>query len=165
MKFVRRVINNWFNFVLHRRVYSAVYSVLSECLWTKLHSRLGRDWSGREVKTSALVSRRSWVRIPPESPVICFSQTLGKYTVLYTRRWRAKLNKLNSIFELRLYSTCSQNVCSVMDPHVTRVELSRRLSFFPLTLNFVIKTNFASTCITGDMIECLLEFEPYWLLE
>ena len=33
MKFLRRVINNWLNFALHRRVYSAVYSVLSECLW------------------------------------------------------------------------------------------------------------------------------------
>ena len=28
---------------LHRRVYSTVYSVLSECLWKKLHRRLGRD--------------------------------------------------------------------------------------------------------------------------
>ena len=30
--------------------------------------------------------------------------------------------------------------------------------------DLVIKTNFASTCITGDMTEFLLEFEPYWLL-
>ena len=34
---------------------------------------------GREVKTSALVSKRSWVRIPPESPVKFFPQTLGKH--------------------------------------------------------------------------------------
>ena len=33
----------------------------------------------RKVKTSALVSRRSWVRIPPESPVKFFPQTLGKH--------------------------------------------------------------------------------------
>ena len=49
---------------------------------------------GREVKTSALVSRRSWVRIPPKSPVkVVFhrhSESTG-YTVLYTRRCRAKL--------------------------------------------------------------------------
>ena len=44
MKFLHQVINNWFNFALHRRVYSTVYSVLSECLWEKkLHRRLGRD--------------------------------------------------------------------------------------------------------------------------
>ena len=36
---------------------------------------------GREVKTSALVSRRSWVQIPPETPVKFFSQTLGKHRV------------------------------------------------------------------------------------
>ena len=36
---------------------------------------------GREVKTSALVSRRSWVRIAPESPVKFFPQTLGKHWV------------------------------------------------------------------------------------
>ena len=35
MKFLRRVINSWFNFALHRRVYSTAYSVLSECLWKK----------------------------------------------------------------------------------------------------------------------------------
>ena len=33
MKFLRRVINNWFKFALHQCVYSTVYSVLSECLW------------------------------------------------------------------------------------------------------------------------------------
>ena len=33
MTFLRRVINNWFNFAIHQRVYSTVYSVLSECLW------------------------------------------------------------------------------------------------------------------------------------
>ena len=30
---------------------------------------------GREVKTSALVSRRQWVRIPPELPVHLFPST------------------------------------------------------------------------------------------
>ena len=49
---------------------------------------------GREVKTSALVSRRSWVRIPPESPVKVFHSESTEYTVLYTRRCRAKLNQL-----------------------------------------------------------------------
>ena len=50
---------------------------------------------GREVKTSALASRRSWVRIPPESPVKFFYRHLEstEYTVLYTRRCRAKLNQ------------------------------------------------------------------------
>ena len=33
MKFLRRVINNWFHFALHQRVYSTAYSVVSECLW------------------------------------------------------------------------------------------------------------------------------------
>ena len=49
-----------------------------------------------EVKTSALVSRRSWVRIPPESPVKFFDRHTEstEYTVLYTRRRRAKLNQL-----------------------------------------------------------------------
>ena len=32
MEFLRRVINNWFNFAMHRCVYSTTYSVLSECL-------------------------------------------------------------------------------------------------------------------------------------
>ena len=51
---------------------------------------------GREVKTSALVSRRSWVRILPELPVNCFHRhsESTEYAVLYTRRWRAKLNQL-----------------------------------------------------------------------
>ena len=39
--------------------------------------------SGREVKTSALVSRRSWVRILPKSPVDFFHRH-SAYTVLYT---------------------------------------------------------------------------------
>ena len=43
MKFLRRLINNQFNFALRRRVYGTVYSVLSECLWKKPHRRLGRD--------------------------------------------------------------------------------------------------------------------------
>ena len=43
---------------------------------------------GREVKTSPLVSRRTWVRIPPESPVKCYN--------VYTRRCRAKLNQGSS---------------------------------------------------------------------
>ena len=48
MKCLRRVLNNWFNFALHRRVYSTVYSVLSECLWKKkLHRRLGQDSNPR----------------------------------------------------------------------------------------------------------------------
>ena len=33
------------------------------------------------VKTSALVSKSSWVRIPPESPDKFFPQTLGKHRV------------------------------------------------------------------------------------
>ena len=52
---------------------------------------------GREVKTSALVSRRSWVRITPESPVKFLFHRHSEsteYTVLYIRRCRAKLNKL-----------------------------------------------------------------------
>ena len=47
MQFLHRVINNWFNFGLHWRVYSTVYSVLSECLWENLHRRLGRDSNPR----------------------------------------------------------------------------------------------------------------------
>ena len=39
---------------------------------------------GREVKMSALVSRRSWVRILSESPVKFFPQTLGKHWVYST---------------------------------------------------------------------------------
>ena len=51
---------------------------------------------GREVKTFALVSRRSWVRIPPESHVKFFSQTLRKhvYAVLYTRRCKGNFFNL-----------------------------------------------------------------------
>ena len=53
---------------------------------------------GREVKTSALVSRRSWLRIPPESPVKFFHRhsESTEYTVLYTRRCRATFNQLNT---------------------------------------------------------------------
>ena len=53
----------------------------------------------REVKTSALVSRRSWVRIPPKSPVKFFPQTLGKapsiqcYTHVDVRQ-----NEINGLF-------------------------------------------------------------------
>ena len=41
---------------------------------------------GREVKTSALVNRRSWVSIPPESPVDFFHRHLEstEYTVFHT---------------------------------------------------------------------------------
>ena len=51
---------------------------------------------GREVKTSALESRRSWVWIPPESPVKFFPQTLGKHWVYSAIHVgvRAKLNQL-----------------------------------------------------------------------
>ena len=87
MKFLRRVINNWFNFAIHRHVYNTVYSVLSECLWKNFTGNLGGiqthdlllrvhrilaglsssgKLGGLEVKMSALVSRRSWVA---ESPV------------------------------------------------------------------------------------------------
>ena len=52
MKFLRQVTNNWLNFALHRRVYSTVYSVLSECLWKKLHRRLGRDSNPRRLNLS-----------------------------------------------------------------------------------------------------------------
>ena len=51
---------------------------------------------GREVQMSARVSRRSWVRIPPESPVM-FSHRHSEsteYAVLYTRRCRAKWSQL-----------------------------------------------------------------------
>ena len=70
---------------LHQRVYSTVYSVLFECLWNPLLHRIlaGLSSSGKlggpEVKTSALVSRRLWVRIPPESPVKFFPQIHGKH--------------------------------------------------------------------------------------
>ena len=51
---------------------------------------------GPQVKTSALVSKRSWVRILPESPVKFFHRhsECTEYAVLYTRRCRSKLNKL-----------------------------------------------------------------------
>ena len=42
-------------------------------------SRAGFEPTTSCTKTSALVSRRSWVRIPPESPVKFFPQTLGKH--------------------------------------------------------------------------------------
>ena len=42
---LRRAINNLINFALHRHVYSTVYSVLSECLWKKLHRRRLSTWS------------------------------------------------------------------------------------------------------------------------
>ena len=38
--------------------------------------------SGREVKTSALVSKRSWVRIPPESPVEFFHVGAGQNPII-----------------------------------------------------------------------------------
>ena len=51
---------------------------------------------GREVKTSALVSRRSWDRIPPESPVKFFPHTRKAMSMqCYTHVGvMAKLNKL-----------------------------------------------------------------------
>ena len=54
-------------------------------------------FGGREVKTSALVSRRSWVRIPPESPVkVFFTDTWKAPSMqcrcIYTRRCRAKIS-------------------------------------------------------------------------
>ena len=52
---------------------------------------------GREVKTSALVRRRSWIRIPPESPVKFFSHRHSEstdYTVLYTRRCKGKIKSI-----------------------------------------------------------------------
>ena len=75
---------------------------------------------------------------------------------------------LNSIY---LSSNCTvrgtHNVCSVRNfichkgRVVSWVELSRGSSL----LNFLIKTHFVTMCITGQMIEFLLEFEPYRLLQ
>ena len=50
-------------------------------LWVVAGLSSSGKLGGLEVKTSALVSRRSWVRIPPESSVEFFSQSLGKYRV------------------------------------------------------------------------------------
>ena len=49
MKFLRRMINNWFNFALHRRVYSTAYSVLSECLWINF------TWDSGGIRTYDLL--------------------------------------------------------------------------------------------------------------
>ena len=74
---------------------------------------------------------------------------------------------LNSIFELRLYSTCTHGTRRLFSEgsicHKGRVV--SWIEFFALTLNFVISTNFASTCIAGKIMKFLLEFELSWLLE
>ena len=49
---------------------------------------------GREVKTSALLSRGSWLRIPPKWRFFYRHSESTEYTVLYTRRCMAKLNQL-----------------------------------------------------------------------
>ena len=58
---------------------------------------------GREVKTSALVSRSSWVRV--ESPVKVFHRhsESTEYTVLYTHRCRAKLYRLLELLYCESY--------------------------------------------------------------
>ena len=77
MKFLRRVINNWFNLALTPT------------------GKLG----GREVETSVLVSRRSWVRIPPESHVKFFHRhsESTEYTVLYTRWCKGKIKLISQV--------------------------------------------------------------------
>ena len=46
-------LTNWFNFALHRRVYSTAYSVLSECLWTNFTGDSSGIWTHHLLLTSA----------------------------------------------------------------------------------------------------------------
>ena len=62
MKFLHRVINNWFNFALHRRMYSTVYSVLSGCLRKKTSHviRAGFEpWPPAHSKTCSLKLKKN----------------------------------------------------------------------------------------------------------
>ena len=76
-------------------IYQPIYVSQNPLLYIILAGQSGK-LGDREVKMSALVSRRSWVRIPPESPVKFFHRhsESTQYAVLYTRRCRAKLNQL-----------------------------------------------------------------------
>ena len=76
-------------------------------------SSLGK-LGGREIKTSALVSRRSWVRIPPESPVKFFHRhsESTEYIVLYARRCRAKLNQLNLFLIVKCHGNKMVHKCN-----------------------------------------------------
>ena len=65
---------------------------MKRCILRAFSGKLGC----REVKTSALLSRRLWVWIPPESPVKFFHRhsESSEYAVLCTRRCLAKSNRL-----------------------------------------------------------------------
>ena len=72
----------WFNFGPYTDVRIALYTQCFPRVCRILAGLLSSGkLGGREVKTSASVSRRSWVWIPPESPVKSFPQTLGKHWV------------------------------------------------------------------------------------
>ena len=104
--------SNWFNFALHRRVYSTVYSVFSECLWKNFTGDLGGIRTHDLLFTSADVSTSRPPNLPDDDiyrlmKFLCrvinnlFNFALCAFrvsecTVLhgYTRRCRAKLNQL-----------------------------------------------------------------------
>ena len=106
---------------VHRRVSSTVCSVLSEYLWKNFTSDSGGirthdllltsadvltsrppslpddNWPARIPYSSGFRDYRSWVRIPPESPVKFFLQIIGKhwiYSAIHTSVYRTKLNQL-----------------------------------------------------------------------
>ena len=58
-----------------------------------LYRILASQSSSGKLGGQEVVSRRSWVRIPPESPVTFFHRHSEntEYAVLYTHWWRAKI--------------------------------------------------------------------------
>ena len=67
---------------------------------------------GREVKTSALVSRRSWVRIPPESPVKFFSTDTRKALGIQCYTHVGVRAKLNQLFITRRKNFINLSICT-----------------------------------------------------
>ena len=88
--FCLQILVGWCNFV------TIDSSKGWELNWSFTNQYIYRGTRETRWSTSVLVSRRSWVRIPPELPVKFFHRhsESTEYAVLYTRRCRAKLNQL-----------------------------------------------------------------------
>ena len=90
---IKQILNQSVSLMKSTSRYSLLHRILAG---QSTSGKLG----GQEVKTSARVSRWSLVRIPPESPVKFFPQTLGKhwvYSAIHTSVW----GKLNQLFITR----------------------------------------------------------------
>ena len=94
--------------------------------------RIETSGGGREVETSALVSRRLWVRFLPESPVKVFHRhsESTEYAVLLTRQCGAELNTL-----LLIWYPCNHNSHQTFVPNI-RLNVSSTGAWSILSGNF-----------------------------